>query len=248
MNVRLWIAVVLIWAACSPSALALTGDEVLQNIDKNMVVDQAVRTSKMVINARSGSRTVESRSWIKGSDRVLVEYLAPAREKGKKMLKLGDRIWNYTPEPNDRIIAIAGHLLRQSVMGSDLSYEDLTDNSRLEEVYEASIEGRGEFGGTGCLVLKLTARKSDVPYFTRRIWVDPARWLPLKEERYARSGRLLKNFEIREVLQTGGRWYPKAMFFKDVLASGEGTHFLTESIDFDVEIPESRFTKASLRK
>ena len=237
----------LLWAA-PLAAQTPTGEEVLRNIDQNMVVDQAFRVSEMIVHGRTGSRTIKSRTWFKGRDKAFVEYLWPARERGKKMLKLGDKLWNYTPEPNDRIIAIAGHLLRQSVMGSDLSYEDITENDHLAEIYQAVVEGKAEVRGRPCLVLKLTAKKKDVAYHTRKIWVDPERWLPLKEERFARSGRLLKTFEITEVLKIDQRWYPKKMVFKDMLSRGKGTEFILESIDFSVVIPDHRFTKASLRK
>ena len=123
---------------------ALTGEEVLKKIDQNMVVDQSIRITKMVVHGRTGTRTITSKVWNKGKDKAFVEYLSPPREKGKKMLKLGDKLWNYTPEPNDRIITIAGHLLRQSVMGSDLSYEDITENDELLDLYEATVEGEAE--------------------------------------------------------------------------------------------------------
>jgi len=48
------------------------------------------------------------------------------------MLKLGDELWTYTPE-TDRIIKISGQMLRQSVMGSDLSYEDMMEDRKLIE-------------------------------------------------------------------------------------------------------------------
>jgi len=234
------------------AALAATqspsGEEILRRIDENLYVDRAVSTSTMIIHGRSGTRTITSKGWRKGIDRSLVEYLSPPREKGKKMLKLGDKIWTYTPEPNDRIIAISGHLLRQSVMGSDLSYEDITENHKLAELYEAEVSGTEEFGGRDCWVLDLTAREEDAAYHSRRIWVDRERWLPLKEERYAKSGRLLKTTTTDEVFETGGRWYPKRMTFKDALQRGEGTEFVIDSIDFDVEIPDHLLTKAALRR
>ena len=45
-----------------------------------------------------------------------------------------------------------------------------------------------------------------------------------------------------------GRWYPKRMIFKDILKKGKGTEFIIDDIQFDVNIPESRFSKAALRK
>jgi outer membrane lipoprotein-sorting protein len=225
-----------------------TGEEILERIDQNLVVDHAVSISSMIIHGRSGTRTIKSKTWKKGRDRAFVEYLSPAREKGKKMLRLGDKLWNYTPEPNDRIITISGHLLRQSVMGSDLSYEDITENDNLTEKYEAIVVGNEEINNRQCWVVEMTSKVKDVAYHSRKVWVDMERWLPLKEDRYARSGKLLKTTHINEVFEVDGRWYPKRMTFKDELSRGKGTEYLIESIDFDVEIPEHMLTKAALRE
>lgn len=224
------------------------GDDILQKIDQNQVYDQAISTATMIIHSRTGDRTIRSKAWSKGNDKAFVEYLSPPREKGKKMLKVGDDLWIYTPEPNDRIITISGHLLKQSVMGSDMSYEDLMESDELRANYDAVVLGRETWKGRDCWVLELTANTSDVAYHSRKIWVDAGRWLPLKEERFARSGRLLKQTEILEVFQQDGRWLPKRMTFKDMLSRSGGTEYILESIDFNVDIPEYQFTKAALRK
>ena len=227
---------------------APTGEEILRRVDRNMALDQAVTVSRMVVHGRRGTRTIQSRSWVTGRDKALVEYLAPARERGKKMLKLGDMIWTYTPEPSDRIITISGHLLRQSVMGSDLSYEDMTENDRLEEVYAAEVLREEIHKRRPCWVLGLTAKTPGLAYYTRTVWVDAERWVPLREELYAKSGRLLKELEVGEVLKVGDRWYPKRMRFKDVLSKGKGTEYIIESIDFEADVPDYRLTKAALRR
>jgi outer membrane lipoprotein-sorting protein len=224
------------------------GVEILRLIDKNMVADQAVSFSEMIVHGRTGTRHIKSKAWIKGNNRAFVEYLSPPREAGKKMLKIGDSIWNYSPEPNDRIIAISGHLLRQSVMGSDLSYEDITENDKLKEIYDAVVEGEEALNGRRCFILKLSAKKEGASYHSRKIWVDSERWLPLKEERFARSGKLLKTTAISEVFKVDERWYPKRILFKDMLSKGEGTEYIIESINFNVNIPDYQMTKAALRK
>lgn len=245
---NLIVCLTLLLCAGSVAAQNLTGQEILQKIDDNMVVDQAVSTNTMIVHGRSGSRTITSKSWTKGRDKAFVEYLSPAREKGKKMLKLDDKIWTYTPEPTDRIITISGHLLRQSVMGSDLSYEDITENDHLVEMYDAEVIAEDQINGQHSYVLQLTAKEQDISYYSRKLWVDSEHWLPLREERYAKSGKLLKTAEILEIFQVDDRWYPKKMIFKDALSSGKGTEYLIESIDFDVEIPDYLLTKAALRK
>jgi outer membrane lipoprotein-sorting protein len=225
-----------------------SGEEILHNIDRNMISEQAVSTSTMIIHGRTGDRTIRSKAWLKDNDKAFVEYLSPAREKGKKMLKLGDKIWNYTPEPHDRIITISGHLLRQSVMGSDLSYEDMTDNDKLLDLYDARVESEEAIGDRQCYVVRLTAKTKGVTYHSRKVWVDSERWLPLKEERFARSGKLLKTTEIESVFRIDDRWYPKRMTFKDMLSRGKGTEYIIEAIEFDVLIPDHLLTKAALRQ
>ncbi len=133
-------------------------------------------------------------------------------------------------------------------MGSDLSYEDITENHRLVELYDAEVSGSEEFEGRDCWVVDLTAKEDDVTYHSRKLWVDKERWLPLKEERYAKSGRLLKTATIDEVFQVEGRWYPKRMTFKDMLQKGGGTEYIVDSIDFNVDIPDYMLTKAALRR
>ena len=224
-----------------------SGKAILENVDKNISSKNRVFSSKMVIHGRRGSRTIESRSWGEGEEKAFTEYLAPAREKGTKMLKLKDKLWMYSPS-TDRTIHISGHMLRQSVMGSDLSYEDMMEDPKLTNHYDAAVTGTESFDGRSCWVLELKAKTTDVAYFMRKIWVDQERVIPLKEELYAKSGKLLKNLEMKDVKKIQDRWFPMRMIFKDMLKRGEGTEFIIMDIKFDQDIPEHIFSKASLRK
>jgi len=227
---------------------ALTGLQILKQIDQNQVIDHAIIDATMVIHGRSGTRSISFKSWSSGDDKSFSEYLSPAREKGKKMLKVGGKLWTYTPEPHDRIITISGHLLKQSVMGSDLSYEDLMNNDSLADDYDAEIVGNENIDGRDCVVLELTAKKSDVTYYKQKIWVDTERWIALQSHLLAKNGKLLKSFSIKDVFDLQDRWYPKEIHFKDMLARGGGTEYIIHSIDLDTEIPDNKFTKASLRR
>lgn len=224
-----------------------TGDEILQRIDENQSAKNMIATSTMIIHGRRASRSVTAKSWIQGTEKSFTEYLSPPREAGTKMLKLENELWMYSPQ-TDRTIRIAGHMLRQSVMGSDLSYEDMMEDPKLENMYTAEIVDEEQVNDCDCWVLELTAKEDDIAYHSRKLWVDKQRMLPLKENRYAKSGKLLKTAEISEIMREGGRWYPKNMIFKDALSQGEGTEYVIESIEFNADIPEYIFTKASLRR
>ncbi|MDA3779176.1 MAG: outer membrane lipoprotein-sorting protein [Bacteroidales bacterium] len=181
-----------------------------------------------------------------GDEKSFTEYLSPAREKGTKMLKLEDELWIYSPSA-DRIIKISGHMLRQSLMGSDLSYEDLMNNAELLEEYNAGIIDSENIRDRDCWIVELQAKTAEVNYQMRKIWVDKVRYIPLKEELYAKSGKLLKRMELFDITKIDMRWYPKKLVFKDMLKKGEGTEFIIDNIVFDKKIDEYIFTKASLK-
>jgi outer membrane lipoprotein-sorting protein len=223
-----------------------SGDEVMERMDRNMSSKNRVLTSKMVINGARSSRTIESKTWAEGDQKSYSEYLSPAREAGTKMLKLEDALWIYSPS-TDRTIQISGHMLRQSVMGSDLSYEDMMDDATYADNYKAEVTGEETLRETKCWVLQLEATTEDVTYQVRKIWMDEEKYIPLREELYAKSGKLLKKTELYDFKRVQGRWYPGRMVFKDMLKNGDGTEFIIDEIAFDTDIPEHIFTKASLR-
>lgn len=223
------------------------GEELLRSIDENMASESRIFTSKMIIHGKRGSRTVESKTWSVGEDQSFTEYTNPPREQGTKMLKLEDALWIYSPT-TDRTIQIAGHMLRQSVMGSDMSYEDMMEDDRLLNHYNAKVTGEEQIEGRNCWVLELDAFDEDVAYQRRIQWVDRERLIPLKEELYAKSGKLLKKTNLSDVRKINERWFPFKIIFKDMLKTGDGTEFVIEDIDFNVEIDPVVFTKASLRK
>jgi outer membrane lipoprotein-sorting protein len=220
---------------------------ILDKVDANMSSENRVFTSKMIIHGRRSSRTIESKSWSVGEEKSFTEYLSPVREKGTKMLKLEKQLWIYTPS-TDRTIQIAGHMLRQSVMGSDLSYEDMLEDATLQENYSATVIGEEFIADRKCYVLDLVAKKAEIAYQKRKLWVDTERYVPLKEELFAKSGKLLKKTELSDVVQVQGRWFPRKVVFRDMLKESSGTEFIIDKIEFNATIPDYIFTKSSLKK
>jgi outer membrane lipoprotein-sorting protein len=225
-----------------------SGDWLLQKVDQNQASKTKITSWEMTIQGRRGSRTMKARSWLEGVDRAFTEYLDPPRDAGTKMLKLGNQLWTYSPS-TDRTIQIAGHMLRQSVMGSDMSYEDLMEDPRLLQLYEAKVTGEDTFLERPCWIVQLTAKSGMSPaYHTRKIWVDKERFLVLKEERYATSGKLLKTTEVTKIAQMQRRWVAERAIFRDALKNDGGTEFVVGSIEIDAPIPDHVFSQASLRK
>ena len=222
--------------------------DIIQAMDDNLNAKSRVMTSKMIVHGRRSSRTIESRNWVVGIDQAFTEYLSPPREAGTKMLKLYDKLWTYSPQ-TDRVIQISGHMLRQSVMGSDMSYNDMMEDRPLEELYKATLEGSVLIDGRDHWIMHLEAKVKGLSYPKRRAWIDKEFLLPMKEELYAKSGKLLKTSTMDGIKKVQGRWFPSRFIFKDELKrNSKGTEWLIDDIEFDVDIPKSRFSKAKLRK
>lgn len=245
-TILLCVSIAAILAEPAP-AQVLSADQILDRVDENAVAGNRISVVEMIIHSRRATRTLKLKSWIQGEEKAFTEFLEPARERGTKMLKLGDQLWTYSPEA-DRTISISGHLLRQSVMGSDLSYEDMMEDRKLRLAYEAAVVAEETIVGRPCWVLELKAKTEDVAYYSRKIWVDQERFVLLREERFAKSGRLLKTLEVKSVIRVQNRWVQNDAAFKDALKTGDGTQFIIQSIEFEAVIPDSLFTKASLRK
>jgi outer membrane lipoprotein-sorting protein len=222
-------------------------NEILKKVDKNLSSDNRVMESWITIHGKRNSRTISSKTYAMGDKKSFTEYLSPAREQGTKMLKLENQLWIYSPS-TDRTIQISGHMLRQSVMGSDLSYEDMMDDRKLTDIYNAKVIGEEEIDNRKTYLVELTAKVTDVAYYSQKMWVDAERFVPLKQELYAKSGQLLKRIEMKDVNQIKGRWFPSIIVYKDVLKEGNGTEFKITKIEFNVEIPEYIFSKAALKK
>jgi outer membrane lipoprotein-sorting protein len=225
-----------------------TGEWILAKVDEMQSSGTRITSYEMTIRGRRGSRTMKARSFVEGTARAFSEYLEPPREAGTKMLKLGDQLWTYSPSV-DRTIQIAGHMLRQSVMGSDMSYEDLMEDPKLVSLYEAKLAGEETLIERPSWVVQLTAKSGKDPaYHSRKVWIDKERFLVLKEERYATSGKLLKTTEVTKIASMGGRWVAERALFRDALKNEGGTEFVIVSVEFDAKIPDHVFSQASLRK
>jgi outer membrane lipoprotein-sorting protein len=220
---------------------------ILDKVDKNMSSKNRIFESEMIIHGRRTSRTITSRSYSAGTKQSFTEYLSPAREQGTKMLKLDNQLWIYSPS-TDRIIQISGHMLRQSVMGSDLSYEDMMDDRKLTDIYNATVKGSETIEGRNTYILELIAKVEDAAYHSQKVWIDMERFVPLKQELFAKSGQLLKRTTLSDVKQIQGRWFPMSIIYKDVLKDGAGTEFKMTSVKFDQNIPDYIFTKAALKQ
>lgn len=244
------ISIALIWNLVCPVTVRAADDRaqrLLVEVDKNLWATTKYIDGKLIIDNGRRVRTLSMETWMEGVTKSYSYYKAPARERGTKMLKLEKKLWMYTPQ-TDRKILIAGHLLRQSMMGSDLSYEDMMEDEKISEAYVGTIDGEEEIEGVQTLVMTLKAKKKTKTYQTLKVWVDPVKNTVLQEEAYAKSGKLLKLIYFKEYRRIDNRLYPKKMVFRDMLKENTKTIYTFDKIQFDIDIPAKYFSQRILKR
>jgi outer membrane lipoprotein-sorting protein len=225
----------------NPSAV-----DILGNIDRNMVFETAYLEVDMRITIKNRTINKSWNSYLLGSEQSYVEFLSPPRDKGTRILKIRDVVKIYYPSA-ERVMRLSGHMLRQSLMGSDFSYEDMTQRgTKLKEEYTAEIRGEEEFQGRPCYLLLMTSKTKKQTYFTRKTWVDKEHFVGLKEEFYARSGKLLKVLTVKDIEAINNRFYPTRIIMEDKLRGNSKTEMVIEKVDFDIPIPEDTFNERRL--
>ena len=219
----------------------------LEAVDDSLWSNTKYIEGRLIINNGRLERVLEMVSWMEGIERSYSFYKAPPREKGTKMLKIGSKLWMYTPR-TDRKILIAGHMLRQSMMGSDLSYEDMTEDKRLSRTYAAILEGIEKIRQVYCNILILQSYDKAASYQKRKLWIDPKRKVILRQELYAKSGMLIKDVEFLGYRPVGTRLFPGKMVFHDLLKKNTQTTYIFDVIKFDVKIPAKYFSQNILKR
>ncbi|MCU0641355.1 MAG: outer membrane lipoprotein-sorting protein [Candidatus Margulisbacteria bacterium] len=243
---RDWLALILL-GGLGMGAWGITGEQIIRQVDSNMTFTTARSESRMVIHVDQEVREKTMRSYSRGQEASYSEFLTPARDQGVKYLKIKDNMWMYLPSV-DKIIKISGAMLRQSMMGSDFSYEDALESTRLLEKYAATLAGEETLGGRVCYIIDLTAKVKEVTYFKRRVWIDKERFIPLREELFALSGKKLKEMTLGEVKRFGRRYYPTYLTMRNLLRANSRTELFTTRIEFDIAVDPKVFTQGNLTK
>jgi hypothetical protein len=184
------LLVVVAWVALVGEAGALSGDEILLQVDRNLTPESFESYRKLVNIEPDGSR----REFIlftvkKGNDRVASLFLSPASEEGRATLRLSDNMWLYIPNVGKpvRITSL------QSVVGGVFNNADVM---RLDYRSEYDVEQMKDQGDTYLLVLK--AKTRTVAYDRLKMTVDKTALVPTEIECYASSGLLLKTLHFKE--------------------------------------------------
>jgi outer membrane lipoprotein-sorting protein len=175
---------------------ALDGTALLKKIDRNLN-PESFESYRKLINIEPDGRKKEYTLFTvkKGVDKVASLFLAPASEKGRSTLRLGDNMWFYIPNVGKpiRITSL------QSVVGGVFNNADIL---QLDYAAEYDVEKIEETGGEYLLYLK--AKTKTVAYDRLKIWADKGKLLPTKVECLTEANMLIKTLYFKDHKDFGG--------------------------------------------
>ena len=172
-------------------ALAVEGTALLKQVDANLQPEAFESYRKLInIEPNGSQREFLLYTLKKGQDKIASVFLAPASEKGRATLRLGDNMWLYIPNVGKpvRITSL------QSVVGGVFNNADIM---RLDYSVEYNVQNivdeKNEY------VLDLKAKTASVAYDKLKMWVDKKAVIPTKIECYAATGLLIKTLYFKEI-------------------------------------------------
>jgi hypothetical protein len=177
-------------------ALALDGEALLKQIDRNLN-PESYELYRKLINVEPDGKKKEFTMFSvkKGADKVAALFLAPASEKGRSTLRLGENMWLYIPNVGKpiRITSL------QSVVGGVFNNSDILSLDYATEYNVAKIE---EAGKEHLLFLK--AKNKNVAYDQLKMWADKTKAIPTKIECLTEANMLIKTLYFKDIKDFGG--------------------------------------------
>lgn len=189
MKIKYALSVLLVLSLVAP-VLALDGTALLKQMDRNLN-PESYEMYRKLINVEPDGRKKEFTlfSVKKGADKIVALFLAPASEKGRSTLRLGDNMWLYIPNVGKpiRITSL------QSVVGGVFNNADILN---LDYSVEYDVAGVEDAGNEHLLHLK--AKTKSVAYDQLRMWVDKDKKLPTKIECLTEANMLIKTIYFKD--------------------------------------------------
>ena len=149
-----------------------------------------------LINKKGKQRKSSLKSFIKdGGKKQIAWFLSPADDKGIGFLKIehdkkDDEMRIYLPAFK-KVRRISSKKKSDSFMGSDLSYEDLSNRNINDNTY--NLLGNEVIDDQDYHILEIKPKKNTNSEYSKHIsWINKSNILPFKEDSYDKSNKLLK--------------------------------------------------------
>lgn len=219
---------------------SLTTNEIVKKYEDTTKYKTSIMTATLTIKDSLGTSIQQLKSYSDGENNTLIEIIS-GPDRGQKVLRKESSIYLYYPDA-DQIIRLQGSALKESFMGSDFSYEDLSYDSSILTNY--TVELTDETDDTYTLFLTATTRK--MTYQKEELVIDKENFYLKSATLMSSSGRALRSLENSNIKLVDGYYVAGTTVMSDLIKQQGSTTMEINSIELDIRINPSTFTKENL--
>lgn len=234
------LVVFLCIALVTPMLFATTAEEVAKKYEQNTTYKSSEATVTLTIQDNLGTSKQTIKTWKNSDNDTLIEIIS-GPDKGQKVLRKDDMIYLYYPDA-DQIIRLQGAALKDSFMGSDFSYEDLSEDTNITKNYTITLTDEDQKSYT----LLLVAKTRKMVYQKQKLVIDKNTYALLSATLMSASGRELRALQSSNMKQVGSYFIPFTTVMTDLIKRQGSTTMNIQSIDVDKPLDPRLFTKGNL--
>ena len=228
-----------------------SGRDIAEMIENRPAPDDLINKTVMILtNSKGKTRTHKMISKSKnGSEKQIIWFMEPKDDRGIAFLKIehknrDDEMRMWLPAFK-KVRRISSKKKSDSFMGSDLSFEDLS-NRRLNSNDYKRLED-AKWLGRDCYVLETVPKKESKSNYVRHVsWIDKNHINILKEQSFNKKNKLEK--EKHFSYETRGKYQLIKKVSVENLLEKHATEITFSDIVINSGISDKLFNDISLRR
>ena len=223
-------------------------DEIITNAQQSIHLTK--HKTELILTVQKKRRTKEYLLSVyqdKEYGAACAEFHRPTRDRGTKLLRKEEALWMYLPSI-EKTKRIAGHMLNQGVMGSELSYEELLLQQDWKEEYKAEQHLDTIEQGMPCFHVTLHAKKNTNHDTKRILWIEKEHFVPVKEQVYDSSGHLYREWIRKDLRKIDTQWIPFVQEIQNKRVSANQTVITIQNIELTPNLSKDFFSHRWLER
>ncbi len=188
----------------TPATSTMSADELAAKLDAVGQGNATIRTQLEVRTNGGGKRVSQlqiKQRRTKDATDLVYSVLWPNDQKGNAVIlhqKAGEAPTGSVIDPANKVRALKPSDMSEGLFDSDLAYQDAVENFFAWK--KQTLVGTETVDNVSCQILESKPdSSSETIYGKVRSWIDPARLVPLRIEKYSPSGELVRRIDTDRV-------------------------------------------------
>lgn len=206
------------------------------------IVEMTIKTTRP-----GWSRSMDIKTWTKGTDYSVILIQSPEKDKGVAFLKRKKEVWNWMPSL-ERVIKLPPSMMSQSWMGTDFTNDDLVKESSVINDYDHSIIGDTVIDNRSCYIIRMIPKpQAAVVWGKLIVCIDKKDFIELHTRFYDEEGQLINIMNAYDVKMMDGRLIPTRFEMIPADKKNHKTEMIYRNVQFNKPIEDSFFTTEKIK-